>query len=330
MKNIQVSIVIPTYNNETSLPGCLKAIEIQDYPKKLVEIVVADGGSTDKTREIAEKHNCTLVDNTKRLAEYGVALGIKKAHGEVIVILACDNELADKNYLSKIITPFILDKNIVLSYPKQDSSPSDTWMSKYINTFTDPISHFIYWNASNTRTFKYQYQTLIQKNDYSVFSFSAVDFPLIALAQGTAFRKNIYEKYATEGDDIFPIILMIKNGYNMAYVESAVVYHHTLETLGQFMRKQRWAFDNYLLGKQYGANVYGEYYSVVRKIRKTIWPLYAISIVFPFAVALLEYILTGKKEWLYHPILTFVTLYCLVAEYFRVILLKQKDHINRK
>jgi hypothetical protein len=199
-----------------------------------------------------------------------------------------------------------------------------------MNTFTDPISHFIYWNASNTRTFKQQYQKLVQKNEYIIFKFSAVDFPLIALAQGTAFKKNIYEKYATEGDDILPIILMIKDGYSMAYVESAVVYHHTLETLNQFMRKQRWAFDNYLLGKQYGASVYSEYYSIARKIRKMIWPFYAASIVLPITVAFIEYIRTGKKEWLHHPFLTFVTLYCLVTEYFRVILLKQKDHINRK
>ncbi|HEV2165646.1 MAG TPA: glycosyltransferase [Thermoplasmata archaeon] len=47
-----VSVVIAARNEELDLPGCLDDLVAQDYPG--LEIVVVDGGSTDRTREIAK------------------------------------------------------------------------------------------------------------------------------------------------------------------------------------------------------------------------------------------------------------------------------------
>ena len=50
-----ISIVIPTYNSERTLSLCLGSIAEQDYPREKIEIIIADGGSKDRTLEIAEK-----------------------------------------------------------------------------------------------------------------------------------------------------------------------------------------------------------------------------------------------------------------------------------
>ena len=56
-----VSFLIPTLNAASVLEPCLKAIVDQNYPKDKIEIVVADGGSTDKTLIIAKKYGLKFI-----------------------------------------------------------------------------------------------------------------------------------------------------------------------------------------------------------------------------------------------------------------------------
>ena len=49
-----VSIIIPTYSSEKTLPICLESIKRQTY--KNVEVIVADNFSTDRTVEIARSY----------------------------------------------------------------------------------------------------------------------------------------------------------------------------------------------------------------------------------------------------------------------------------
>ena len=49
-----VSILIAARNEEASLPRCLASLRALDYPTELLEILVGDDGSTDRTRAVAE------------------------------------------------------------------------------------------------------------------------------------------------------------------------------------------------------------------------------------------------------------------------------------
>ncbi|MDO8727307.1 MAG: glycosyltransferase, partial [Candidatus Methanoperedens sp.] len=48
-----ISIITPTYNSAKTLASCLDSIKAQNY-KGDIEIIIADGGSTDSTLEIAQ------------------------------------------------------------------------------------------------------------------------------------------------------------------------------------------------------------------------------------------------------------------------------------
>ena len=47
-----VSIIVPTYNEESNIVECLKSLKALNYPK--YEVILTDGGSTDRTVEVAE------------------------------------------------------------------------------------------------------------------------------------------------------------------------------------------------------------------------------------------------------------------------------------
>jgi len=50
----QISIIIPTRNEERHLPNCLRSLANLDFPHDQFEVLVVDNGSTDSTREVAD------------------------------------------------------------------------------------------------------------------------------------------------------------------------------------------------------------------------------------------------------------------------------------
>ena len=51
-----ISIVCPIYNEEKHIAGCLDSIIRQDYPHDQMEVLIVDGMSTDRTREIVREY----------------------------------------------------------------------------------------------------------------------------------------------------------------------------------------------------------------------------------------------------------------------------------
>ena len=84
-----VSVVIPVFNEERYIEACLASVLDQDYPADRYEVIVADGGSTDRTRAIVESTsvlhpNVRLIDNPGRTQAHGLNLAILASRGEFI------------------------------------------------------------------------------------------------------------------------------------------------------------------------------------------------------------------------------------------------------
>jgi succinoglycan biosynthesis protein ExoA len=85
-----VSIAMPAYNEERYIEACIASVQAQDYPRDRIEILVCDGRSTDRTRDIlaslaADDPRIRVIDNPARLQAAGLGLLVKHAHGDVIV-----------------------------------------------------------------------------------------------------------------------------------------------------------------------------------------------------------------------------------------------------
>lgn len=80
-----VSIVIPVLDEERHLADCLDAIDAQTYDGA-IEVLVVDGGSTDRTCEIARSRpSVRLLHNPRRIQSAALNLALAEASGEVIV-----------------------------------------------------------------------------------------------------------------------------------------------------------------------------------------------------------------------------------------------------
>lgn len=86
----KVSIIIPAYNEEKFLPNCLESIEKLDYPDEKIEVIVIDNGSTDATREIAERHGAILLENSTMNVSGLRNLGVQEAAGEILAFVDAD------------------------------------------------------------------------------------------------------------------------------------------------------------------------------------------------------------------------------------------------
>lgn len=87
-----VSVVIPALNEQAHIRSCLESVQRQSYPSELIEILVADGGSTDRTREIvgelaAEDPRIRLIDNPGRNQAAGLNVAVAASQGEVVARL---------------------------------------------------------------------------------------------------------------------------------------------------------------------------------------------------------------------------------------------------
>ena len=120
-----LSIVTPTYNSMRTLELYMDAIIMQDYPHEAIEIVFADGGSTDGTLEKIDSYkngfrDCditvSLHKNPLRTAEAGKAVGVRKAGNEVVCLLDSDNIIPDAHWISRMMEPFGEEK-IIASEP---------------------------------------------------------------------------------------------------------------------------------------------------------------------------------------------------------------------
>jgi succinoglycan biosynthesis protein ExoA len=85
-----VSVVLPVRNEARFIRRCLDSVFAQDYPRDRIEVIVADGMSSDRTRELAaafrgRRTAMRVIDNPGRIVPTGLNGAIGCARGDVIV-----------------------------------------------------------------------------------------------------------------------------------------------------------------------------------------------------------------------------------------------------
>jgi len=102
-----VSIVIPIRNEAQFIDRCLRSVFNQDYPPDRMEVIIADGMSTDNTPDIIQSFqrqhlNMILLDNPKKIVPAGFNAAVRRSSGEIILRVDGHSELAT-DYLRRCV-----------------------------------------------------------------------------------------------------------------------------------------------------------------------------------------------------------------------------------
>jgi succinoglycan biosynthesis protein ExoA len=107
MDRPRVTIAMPAFNEEKYIEACIASVQAQDYPAELIEVLIADGRSTDRTREILAElgrrdPRIRVIDNPDRLQAPGLNRLVAEARGEIIVRMDVHCEYAP-DYVRKCV-----------------------------------------------------------------------------------------------------------------------------------------------------------------------------------------------------------------------------------
>jgi len=104
-----VSVIMPIRNEEAFIERSLGAMLRQDYPHDRYEVLVVDGMSTDRTRDIVNRLAAKsdvpvrILDNPRRIVPCALNIGIRAAQGDVIVRMD-GHAVAAEDYIRQCIT----------------------------------------------------------------------------------------------------------------------------------------------------------------------------------------------------------------------------------
>lgn len=107
----RVSVILPTFNEADCIIDCIESLITSDYPLEKVELIVADGGSTDNTVErigdFAARNPVLavkVVDNPNRTQGYGLNIAIEKSDPKSEIIVRADaHSIYPHNYIADCV-----------------------------------------------------------------------------------------------------------------------------------------------------------------------------------------------------------------------------------
>lgn len=105
---MKLSVICPIYNEEKYIVPFLDSVLQQDFSHDDMEVLLVDGMSWDRTRQIISQYIAKypflrLLDNPERTAPCAMNVGIKEAKGEVIIRLDA-HALYPSNYFSTLVS----------------------------------------------------------------------------------------------------------------------------------------------------------------------------------------------------------------------------------
>jgi len=133
-----ISIIIPCYNEQTTIRKLLASIYAQNTPRTDLEVIIADGMSSDGTRAeiaaFADSHqdlHLSVVDNPKRSIPAGLNCALKEAKGEIIIRLDA-HSMPHADYIERCVADLEagLGENVGGVWEIRPSA--DTWLAQSI------------------------------------------------------------------------------------------------------------------------------------------------------------------------------------------------------
>lgn len=313
------SILMPTYNSERTIERALNGIRNQDLDQNEVEILVIDGGSTDRTREIALKYGAIIIDNPYRLPEPANLIGMQHVSGKYLCVMGSDEIMEDPTILRRRAE--VMDKHPEIHGMRADLiAPKDySILCTYMNAVGDPFSCFVYRSYGD-------YEYSIRKNlikvdeDVNFYHFSEKD--IIPIGDGVTvlnmdyIRKEHGDLIPTHGSSLLWNIVIRDNGM-LAYIHNDKVLHLSKCDFKTYIKKLKFRVVNNV------HNVQGSGYSFRAKSDKTLsrrkylYPLYCLLFPWPIYDGIQMTMRMNNKVFLLHPFFVWYVMIEIIIQYIK-------------
>lgn len=308
-----VSVVIPTLNAEKYLDECLEALRAQEYPRELVEILLVDAGSTDRTLEIARRHEVDrLLENPLRTGEAGKAVGIKAASHELICMVDSDNVVVGRDWLSRMVAPFGDPEVISAEALRWDYRREDHFINRWqaLTGVNDPLAIFVgnydRWSELTRRWTDYPHQSE-RVDGWEKVRLDPAWVPTMG-ANGYIVRRAAFDVVPVD-DYLFDIDFvydLVQAGHNTIARVDVPVRHYFCDSVERFYRKTRRRTDDYF----YFASTGRRSYPWTSRQRRGVMRFVASTVL---VVPLLVQVARGMRRrpdpaWLFHLPACWITL----------------------
>lgn len=211
-KNSRVSVVVPVYNGKQTICETVDALLNQTLPPQ--EIIIVDDGSTDGTEEVLKKYSDKIILLSKQNGGPASArnAGIRRANGSLVAFTDSDCR-PDKNWLRELVEGFYHPKVAGVGGIVRSADPGRLGEYLDINHFLDP-------------------------------GFRKGGVVLRLVTANACFRRDALleaqlfdERFPKPGGEDTEICLRLRSfGYELGYVEKALVLHHHKRTVPAFLR----------------------------------------------------------------------------------------------
>lgn len=282
------SIVIATYNSEKTLRYTLESIRNQDFDQDDLEILVVDGGSTDRTLQYAKDFGVIILNNPKRLPEYAKTIGTESANGLYIIRMDSDEEFSYKSQLRDKMTFLKRHPEIKMLMPnKIVSGRKDICgiSSEYMNILGDPFSYFVY-KTKEDKIATYKDNIIEQEENAVVMRFKEGDiYPLADSATSTLSLDYLKEVHGNDYNTIdftcAAYDIVISETELCGCIKSDIIKHNCSSSFKVYLSKLRFRVINNLFHKKESGYSQKELHSADLKRRKILFCFYALLVPIP-------------------------------------------------
>lgn len=317
MKNYpSVSVVLATFNSEDSLKKCLDSLFSQDYPTDKLELIVADGGSSDNTLEILSnyKHKFIQIPRDKQEAEYNKGVAVSHAKNELLLMIDHDNVIPHPGWLKKMVEPFMENREITgVEVLRFKYNPRDNILDRYFSLLggVDPVPYYLGKDARLSYAFD-KYNLLGKSQDmgnYYLVKFEGDKIPTLG-ANGAMLRRSLLKHAKADPENFFHIDInydLIKKGFNTyAFVKDDIIHYKKtrfLDFIKFLIRRKR------IMEKQYFESLKRRRYAVfmgsVDRNGLIKYIIYSLTFIKPLIDAFRGFLKVRDVAWFLHPFVCF-------------------------
>ena len=228
-----VSVAISTFNNERTIEYCLRSVRSQIYPQDKIEIVVADGGSKDRTIEFCKNYGCKIIHNekvTEKGFDGGKNRSINATSNEIIVVLDADNVFSSPFLMQELVIPIISRPDVVSVTSLLRADKRWNLFERYYANVYDPVE-FNFTPSCEERTF----QGATMSSRY--IQLHRLPGEKIYVGNGTAIRRTPLIEIGGYDYDLETGIRLSYMG-KMLLSSRSIIYHHNALNARHYVRKK--------------------------------------------------------------------------------------------